>query len=70
MWLNKRDLRFEPDLLHYSKAIELDNNYSSAYHNRAVAKKKKAVPFCDDYEKAFELGLEESCEKIKTECNN
>ena len=60
---------YEGAISDYSKAIELDNNYSSAYHNRAAAKKKKGVPFCDDYKKACELGYEESCVKIKTDCN-
>ncbi|MDA8910801.1 M48 family metalloprotease [Crocinitomicaceae bacterium] len=73
-YLERGELKFELNdydgaISDYSKAIEIDNLYSYAYQRRGSAKKKKGVPFCDDFKKACELGNKVSCEKIKTDCD-
>jgi tetratricopeptide (TPR) repeat protein len=55
----------------YSKAIELDPNYSDAYYNRGLSKLKlnQKNSACLDWSKAGELGDGDAYDLIKEHCN-
>ena len=55
----------------YTKAIELDPNYASAYDNRSITKEKLGdlTGACADAKKAIKLGSNSSVKWVASNCN-
>ncbi|MDA9968356.1 tetratricopeptide repeat protein [Salibacteraceae bacterium] len=52
----------------YTTAIRLDPDFASAYYNRGIAKENAGLPYCSDYKRGCELGVNESCEWYVDNC--
>ena len=52
----------------YTKVIRISPEGINAYWGRGLAKEKAGLPFCFDYKKACDLGLENSCERYYKQC--
>ena len=69
--LSKANLQdYQGAIEDYTKAIELNPNYSKAYNNRGNSKLKlnQKNSACSDFNKAKELGDEEAIEMINENC--
>ena len=55
----------------YTKAIEINPNYSNAYKNRGASKENLGdlSGACADWRKAANLGDTDSAERVENQCN-
>ena len=58
----------EDAIADYTRAIRLDPDYGDAYYNRGIAKENTGLPYCSDYKRACDLGIDRSCEWYYKQC--
>jgi tetratricopeptide (TPR) repeat protein len=59
---------YEDAIFDCSSVIRIDPDYAKAYQNRGILKKYKGLPYCSDYKRACDLGVEEICESYNDQC--
>jgi len=52
----------------FTIAVEIDPEYNSSYMYRGMAKKNLGLPYCRDYKRACDLGIEACCEWYYKQC--
>ena len=65
---NYSNEKYKDAIADYTKVIGINPEGINAYWGRGLAKEKAGMPFCYDYKKACDLGLENSCERYYKQC--
>ena len=55
-------------IANYSKAIRINPDAATAYYFRGYTKKIIGLPYCSDYKRACDLGIEKCCEWYYKQC--